>query len=101
MQSLYPQSSNAAENHMIENHMIDRIGKAIAINWQVAHESPTSDDWRYRWSKMEHELEGMSLALIYLIDLDEPEYQEACGSLRMLRNVAWALSSSEYFDAAS
>lgn len=86
---------------MIENNMIEKIANAIAINWQAAHESPTSDAWRYRWSKIEHELDGMSLALIYLIDLDEPEYQEACGSLRMLRNVAWALSSSEYFHAAS
>ena len=70
------------------------LADALHVHWIVAHESDTQDDWKYRWNKVTHVIEGLRLGIIYYTS---GEFQAIEDDLRLLIKVADCLCRSKYY----
>jgi hypothetical protein len=43
----------------------ETLCRAISASWGSSHASPTYGDWRYRWLKTQHKIEGYQDAIIH------------------------------------
>jgi hypothetical protein len=65
-----------------------RTALAIETDWKGASESPSQNDWDYRWDHMQDRIYGLKLAAIYYLDLGANTYKEASEDLDLLQCIA-------------
>lgn len=64
------------------------LADGMHIDWQVAHDADDDWTWKHRWGNLPRTLDGLLLAIIYLLEWNEAEYEYMRESVRLLGDVA-------------
>ena len=75
-----------------------KVYKAVHVSWQVAHESPTQADWKFRWDRMETKLEGVWQLALVLVEHDSPDreiWNAVLNDIEMLGDIAHIHANSK------